>query len=114
LACPADRIGSASPLSLSAGVVLAARCAASRPRCCCSSAVRCRTTSGVHDLVLRLNRRFGPLSRCRFFIALHVRGKRRALLVFFLRTLGGDTRRWLRWILHPPRRSFKLSVLVDR
>src|SRR5258708_6660742 len=25
-----------------------------------------------------------------------------------------DARRWLRWILNPPRRSFKLRVLVDR
>src|SRR5215831_15900626 len=49
--------------------------------------------------------------RCRFFNALHVRGKCRALLVFFLRTLGGDARRWLRWILNPSRRSFELSVL---
>src|SRR5436190_19928333 len=79
-----------------------------------ASAVRCRTTSGVHDLVLRLNCRFGPLGRCRFFNALHVRGKCRALLVFFLRTLGGDARRWLRWILNPSRRSFELSVLVNR
>src|SRR5499427_5053379 len=38
--------------------------------------------------------------------------------VFFLRTFlrafGVDARRWLRWILNPPRRSFKLRVLVDR
>src|SRR5262244_4429564 len=38
--------------------------------------------------------------------------------VFFLRALlrafGVDARRWLRWILNPPRRSFKLRVLVDR
>src|SRR5262249_6170539 len=33
---------------------------------------------------------------------------------FFLRTFGVDARRWLRWILNPPRRSFKLRVLVDR
>src|SRR5262249_59778605 len=32
----------------------------------------------------------------------------------FLRALGVDARRWLRWILNPPRRSFKLRVLVDR
>src|SRR5215813_2369693 len=32
----------------------------------------------------------------------------------FLRALGVDTRRWVRWILNPPRRSFKLRVLVDR
>ena len=49
-----------------------------------ASAVRCRTPPGVHDLVLRLNHRFGPLGRCRFFNALHIRGECRALLVFFL------------------------------
>src|SRR5215472_302410 len=32
----------------------------------------------------------------------------------FLRAFGVDARRWLRWILNPPRRSFKLRVLVDR
>src|SRR5262245_64907140 len=32
----------------------------------------------------------------------------------FLRALGVDARRWLRWILNSPRRSFKLRVLVDR
>src|SRR5215831_17184292 len=38
--------------------------------------------------------------------------------VFFLRTFlrafGVDARRWLRWILNSPRRSFKLRVLIDR
>src|SRR5215510_14943064 len=33
---------------------------------------------------------------------------------FFLRTFGVDARRWVRWILNPSRRSFKLRVLVDR
>src|SRR5262249_50035041 len=32
----------------------------------------------------------------------------------FLRAFGVDARRWVRWILNPPRRSFKLRVLVDR
>ena len=36
------------------------------------------------------------------------------LHVFFLRIFGGDARQCLRWILNPPRRSFKLRVLVDR
>src|SRR5262249_60332531 len=27
---------------------------------------------------------------------------------------AGDARRWVRWILNPSRRSFKLRVLVDR
>src|SRR5262249_13776957 len=33
---------------------------------------------------------------------------------FFLRVFGIDARRWVRWILNPSRRSFKLRVLVDR
>src|SRR5262249_58504456 len=32
----------------------------------------------------------------------------------FLRAFGVDARRWVRWILNPPRRSFKQRVLVDR
>src|SRR5437879_1079928 len=68
----------------------------------------------MHALVLRLNRRLGPLSGCRSFSALQIRGQGRALHVLFLRALGVDARRWLRWILNPPRRSFKLRVLVDR
>src|SRR5262249_59707773 len=36
------------------------------------------------------------------------------LLVFFLGPGGVDAGRWLDWILNPPRRSFKLRVLVDR
>src|SRR5262249_61733251 len=36
------------------------------------------------------------------------------LHVFFLRIFGGDARRWLRWIFNPSRRSFELSVLVNR
>src|SRR5215472_8552700 len=31
-----------------------------------------------------------------------------------LRTFGVDARRWVRWILNPSRRSFKLRVLVNR
>ena len=31
-----------------------------------------------------------------------------------MRVFGVDARRWLRWILNPPRRSFKQRVLVDR
>src|SRR6266478_8509511 len=64
--------------------------------------------------MLRLNRRLGPLSGCRSFNALQIRGQGRALHVFFLRAVGVDARRWLRWILNPPRRSLKLRVLVDR
>src|SRR5262249_40319680 len=30
------------------------------------------------------------------------------------RAFGVDARRWFRWILNSPRRSFKLRVLVDR
>src|SRR6516225_8688133 len=41
-------------------------------------------------------------------------GARSFFLKVFLRTFGVDARRWLRWILNPPRRSFKLRVLVDR
>src|SRR6516164_1154833 len=32
----------------------------------------------------------------------------------FLRVFCVDARRWVRWILNPSRRSFKLRVLVDR
>src|SRR5262249_15934520 len=32
----------------------------------------------------------------------------------FLRAFGVDARRWLGWILNPPRRSFKLRVLLHR
>src|SRR6516165_723661 len=35
-------------------------------------------------------------------------------VVFFLRAFGVDARRWVGWILNPPRRSFKLRALVDR
>jgi hypothetical protein len=54
-------------------------------------------------LMLRLDRRLGPLSGCRFFNAVQIRGQDRTLRVFFLLTFGVDARRWLRWILNPPR-----------
>src|SRR5215472_3325112 len=38
----------------------------------------------------------------------------RGWVVFFLRARWVDAGRWLDWILNPPRRSFKLRVLVDR
>jgi len=41
--------------------------------------------------LFRLNRRLGPLSRCRFFNALQVRGQGRALHVFFLRAFAVDS-----------------------
>src|SRR6188472_2758481 len=69
---------------------------------------------GRAPLIFRLNRRLGPLSRCRFFNALQIRGQGRALHVLFLRAFTVDAQRWVRWILNPPRRSFKLRVLVDR
>src|SRR5262249_44533247 len=53
-------------------------------------------------------------SGCRFFNALQVRGQGRALNVFFLRAFAVDAQRWVRRILNPSRRSFKLRVLVDR
>src|SRR6266536_3545496 len=81
------------------------RATASRPQ---------RATPRMHALVLRLTRRLGPLSGCRPFSALQIRGQGRALHVLFLRVFGFDARRWLRWILNPPRRSFKQRVLVDR
>src|SRR5436309_15574415 len=68
----------------------------------------------MHALMLQLNRRFGALSGCRSFNALQIRSQGRALHVFFLRAFGVDARRWVRWILNPTRRSFKLRVLVDR
>src|SRR5215831_12896035 len=35
-------------------------------------------------------------------------------LSFFCAVFGIDARRWVRWILNPPRRSLKLRVLIDR
>src|SRR5262249_19432637 len=49
-------------------------------------------TSRMHALVLRLNRRLGPLRGCRFFNALQIRGQGRALQVFFLWAFGVDRR----------------------
>jgi hypothetical protein len=42
----------------------------------------------VRALMLRLNRRLGPLSGCRCFNALQIRGQGRAPHVFFLRAFG--------------------------
>jgi len=39
---------------------------------------------------------------------------RRAVHVFFLLAFGVDARRWVDWILNPPRRAFKLKQPADR
>src|SRR5262249_44647595 len=57
----------------------------------------------VFNLVLRPIRQLGINGRQRSW--------GRAL---FLRTFGVDARRWARCILAPPRRSFKLRVLINR
>src|SRR6516162_4558491 len=86
----------------------------SMPRCFCGAPARRRdlaheaATSGwvaksVRNLVLRPIRQLGVDGRCRGWSH-----------VFFLRAFGVDARRWVRWILNPPRRSFKLRVLVNR
>src|SRR5262249_12489185 len=76
-----------------------------------------RGRADVHDedrtLMLRLSRGFGPVSGCRWFNAVQIRGQGRALHVFFLRAFGAD-RRLVRWIFNSPLRSFKQRVLVDR
>jgi hypothetical protein len=43
-------------------------------------------------LMLRLDRRLGPLIGCRFFNAVQIRGQDRTLRVFFLRAFGVDRR----------------------
>src|SRR5260370_21127884 len=71
----------------------------------------------VHGLMLRPNRRFGPISGCRFHplqIGVDIGHRCRALSVCYLRDLGINTGRYLGWLFNPPRRSFKLRVLVDR
>ena len=57
--------------------------------------------SRMHALMLRLNRRFGPLRRCRWFNALQIRGQGRALHVLIARAFGVDRRR-IRWIFNSP------------
>src|SRR6516225_4358332 len=64
-------------------------------RCCGAHLPEWRNrwaTSRMHALVLRLNRRLGPLRGCRFFNALQIRGQGRALQVFFLWAFGVDRR----------------------
>ena len=76
-----------------------------------------RCALSVHALMLRPNRRFGPISGCRFHplqIGVDIGHRCRALSVCCLRDLGINTGRYLGWIFNPPRRSFKLRVLVDR
>src|SRR5258708_13226823 len=76
-----------------------------------------RCALSVHALMLRPNRRFGPISGCRFHplqIGVNIGHRCRALSVCCLRDLGINTGRYLGWIFNPPRRSFKLRVLVDR
>src|SRR5215467_8958360 len=71
----------------------------------------------VHALMLRPNRRFEPISECRFHplqIGVDIGHRCRALSVCCLRDLGINPGRYLGWILNPPRRSFKMRVLVDR
>src|SRR6516225_3290516 len=75
------------------------------------------TAPSVHALMLRPNRRFRPISGCRFHplqIGVNIGHRCRALSVCCLRDLGINTGRYLGWILNPPRRSFKLRVLIDR
>src|ERR1700747_2985509 len=67
--------------------------------------------------MLRLHRRLGPISGCRFHplqIGVDIGHRCRALSVSCLRDLGINTGRYLGWIFNPSRRSFKLRVLVDR
>src|SRR5215813_14438651 len=67
--------------------------------------------------MLRSNRRFGPISGCRFHplqIGVDIGHRCRALSVCCLRDLGINTGPYLGWIFNPPRRSFKLRGLVDR
>src|SRR5215467_12693522 len=81
------------------------------------SARHAAAASSVHALMLRPNRRFGPISGCRFLslqIGVDIGHRCRALSVCCLRDLGINTGRYLGWIFNPPRRSFKLRVLVDR
>src|SRR5215475_3701311 len=60
----------------------------------------------VHALMLRPNRRFGPISECRFHplqIGVDIGRRCRALSVCCLRDLGINTGRYLGWIFNPPR-----------
>src|SRR5262245_39966253 len=69
----------------------------------------------VHALMLRPNRRFGPISGWRpLQIGVDIGHRARALSVCCLWDLGINTGRYLGWIFNPPRRSFKLRVLIDR
>jgi hypothetical protein len=47
-----------------------------------------RATSGMRALMLRLDRRLGPLAGCRWFNALQIRGQGRALHVLIPRGFG--------------------------
>ena len=64
------------------------------------------TAPSVHALMLRPNRRFGPISECRFHplqIGVDIGYRCRALSVCCLRDLGINTGRYLGWIFNPPR-----------
>src|SRR5262249_24008617 len=66
-----------------------------------------RQRDSAQPLVLRPIRQLGVDGR--------LRGRGHVFFLrAYLRALGVDARRWLRWILNPPRRSFKQRVLVDR
>jgi hypothetical protein len=63
--------------------------------------IRLGSTSGMRALMLRLNRRLGPLSGGRCFNALQIRGQGRVLHVLIPRGFGVDRRR-VRWIFNSP------------
>src|SRR6266516_3052319 len=56
-----------------------------------------RATCAMRVLMLRLDRRVGPLSGCRWFAALQIRGQGRAPHILIPRAFGVDRRR-VRWI----------------
>src|SRR5262245_54492641 len=83
-------------------------------------------TPSLHDALPILNNLILNHHQPAFVLAVRAGGKKTRFFifeialvmgrgqVFFLRAFGVDARRWLRWILNPSRRSFKLRVLVDR
>ena len=60
-----------------------------------------RATCAMRVLMLRLDRRVGPLRGCRWFNALQIRGQGRAPHVLIPRAFGVDRRR-VRWIFNAP------------
>src|SRR5260370_34718518 len=66
--------------------------------------------------MLRASRRLAQCGGCsspRLQIGVDIGQRCRAVSVCCLRDLGINTGRYLGWIFNPPRRSFKLRVLVD-